>query len=97
MSDIRTLISDLRRPRLLLRAARFGAADYRRDRDLKRLLQGDALPAPEQTLPRLIDEEGRLEQTRRSGDASYSLTRHIDILIALIAELHLIPKPGQMA
>lgn len=95
MTDIRTLISDLRRPRLLLRAARFGAADYRRDRDLKRLLHGEALPAPEHTLPRLIDAEGRMEETRRSGDASYSLIRHIEILIALIAELHLMPHPAQ--
>lgn len=97
MTEFRTLLADLRRPRLLLRAARFGAADYRRDRDLKRLLPGDALPAPEHTLPRLIDEEGRMEETRRRGDASYSLTRHIDILIALIAELHLIPAPGRIA
>lgn len=96
MTDIRILISDLRRPRLLLRAARFGAADYRRDRDLKRLLQGEAL-SPEHTLPRLIDAEGRMEETRRSGDASYSLIRHIEILIALIAELHLMPRPAQGA
>ena len=32
MTDIRALLSDLRRPRLLIRAARFGLGDYRRDR-----------------------------------------------------------------
>jgi hypothetical protein len=97
MTDFRTLLADLRRPRLLLRAARCGQEDYRRDRDLKRLLNGECPAAPERALPRLIDEEERLEATRRQGDASYSLNRHIEVLIALLAELQLLPKPQQMA
>lgn len=97
MTDFRTLLADLRRPRLLLRAARCGLDDYRRDRDLKRLLNGDCPSAPERTLPRLIDEEERLEATRRRGDATYSLSRHIDVLIALLAELRLLPQPQQTA
>jgi len=97
MTDFRTLLADLRRPRLLLRAARCGQEDYRRDRDLKRLLNGECPSAPERALPRLIDEEERLETTRRQGDASYSLNRHIEVLIALLAELQLLPKPQQMA
>ena len=95
MTDFRNLLSDLRRPALLLRAARFGLTDYQRDRDLKRLLRQAAAGGPEKTLPRLIHEENLLEETRKAGDASYSLTRHIELLIALLAELNLLPKSQQ--
>ncbi len=37
MTDFRLLLAELRRPRLLIRAARYGMQDYRRERDLKRL------------------------------------------------------------
>ena len=95
MTDFRNLLSDLRRPALLLRAARFGLSDYQRDRDLKRLLRQAAAGGPEKTLPRLIHEENLLEETRKAGDASYSLTRPIELLIALLAELNLLPKSQQ--
>ena len=34
MTDFAAILANLRRPRLLIRAARFGLQDYRRDRDL---------------------------------------------------------------
>jgi hypothetical protein len=90
MSDLRDLLATLRRPRLLMHAARFGLGDYRRERDLRRLVMGD--PSPEQTLPRLIEVERHLEDTRLSGDVSYSVARHIDVLIALLAEAQLLRR-----
>ena len=33
-----------------------------------------------------MDEEGRVEAHRRDGVACYSMTRHIELLIALMAE-----------
>ena len=39
MTDFATMLSALRRPKILIRAARCGVVDYRRDRDLKRLLR----------------------------------------------------------
>ena len=95
MTDFRNLLSDLRRPALLLRAARFGLTDYQRDRDLKRLLRESAAGGPEKTLPRLLHEENLLEEIRRAGDARYSLTRHIEVLIALLGEANLLPKSQQ--
>jgi hypothetical protein len=92
MSDVRSLLADLRRPRLLMRAARFGLGDYRRDRDLRRLVNTPA--SPEETLPRLLVVEQQLEGTRLSGDASYSPARHIDVLIALLAEAQLLRRVG---
>ena len=89
MTDFRALLADLRRPRLLINAARCAIADYRRDRDLRRLI--DANLPPHRALPRLMDEEQRLEDTRRAGDARYSVGRHIEVLAALIAETRLLP------
>lgn len=91
MSDLRTLVSALRRPRLLVRAARIGLQDYDRDRDLPRLMQAQSVPSPERAVSRLIEEEHTLETTRRDGDASYSVLRHVEVLIALMAEVRLLP------
>ena len=90
MTDFRALLADLRRPKLLIRAARCGLTDYRRERDLKRLLHGQ--PSPDRALPRLMNEEEALEATRRSGDVGYSVGRHIEVLIALMGEVRLLPR-----
>ena len=90
MTDFRALLADLRRPQLLIRAARLGLADYRRDRDLRRLL--DAQPSPIRAVTRLLGEEEVLEATRKSGAVGYSVSRHIEVLIALMAEVSLLPR-----
>jgi len=91
MTDCRTMLATLRRPRLLMRAARFGLAEYRRDRDLRRYVGGTA--SPEDTVTSLMSVEARLEATRIAGDATYSVARHIEVLIALMAEVRLLPRP----
>lgn len=89
MTDFRSQLSDLRRPRVLIRAARHGLADYRRERDLARIIPtGDTL-SPSQTLPRLLHAEAMLEAGRRDGSLTYSFARHIDVMIALLAETSL--------
>ncbi len=90
MSDFRLILANLRRPRLLMRAARFGLGDYRRDRDLRRLVKGSA--SPEKTVETLLSVEEHLEETRLAGDAGYSIARHIDVLIALLAEAQLLRR-----
>jgi hypothetical protein len=97
MSELLRIVSELRRPRLLIRAARFGLLDYNRNRDLKRLLHGQAVPHPENALEALLSAEADLEQTRLRGALDYSLTRHIDILIAVIAEERLLARPALSA
>lgn len=92
MSDFRKALADLRRPRLLLRAARFGLSDYRRERDLRRLIGGSA--SPERAVTQLLSEEGRLEENRKSGDAGYSIAHHIEVLIALLAEARMVTRPA---
>ncbi|WP_432450104.1 DUF6477 family protein [Aliiroseovarius marinus] len=94
MSNASNLLSQLRRPRLLVRAARFGLVDYNRDRDLKKLMKSTFTPSPEHAVDGLLEEEARLEDTRRAGDAGYSVSRHVEVLIALMAEMRLLPQKG---
>lgn len=96
MHDFRTFLSQLRRPRLLVRAARHGLQDYRRDRDLARLIRTGDNPHPEAALEQLFETEEILEATRRAGDANYSIARHIEVLIAMMAEARLLPHRAVM-
>jgi len=95
MTDFCRLLANLKRPRLLIRAARFGIEDYRRERDLGRLINTQGPATPETALPRLLCEEERMEDTRRAGDLGYSLARHIEVLIALMAEARLLPHDAR--
>lgn len=85
-------VDQLRRPRLLVRAARFGLAEYNRDRDLRRIFKDQKTPSPARAVPRLLEAEADLEATRQSGEATYSVARHVMVLVALISEQRLLPK-----
>lgn len=78
----------LRRPRLLIRAARAGQAGWKRERDLRRLLRSDDCPKPGAALPRLRAEEQILNTARQKGAAEYDLQRHVALMIAILAEMH---------
>ncbi|PTQ71932.1 DUF6477 family protein [Celeribacter persicus] len=97
MTDVTTLLSTLRRPRLLIRAARLGLEHYNRNRDLKRVMRTGTAPSPARALTALIEEEARMEDIRRSGDATYNVTRHVEVLIALMGEARLLPEERHAA
>jgi len=90
MNDLMSLLKCLHRPRLLIRAARFGVTDYNRKRDLRRLLKAAVPPTPGRAIMCLLNEESLLEDKRKTGDASYSITRHVSLLIALMGEARLL-------
>ncbi|MGR3662019.1 MAG: DUF6477 family protein [Paracoccaceae bacterium] len=92
MTDLIQILANIHRPRLLIRAARFGLEDYRRERDLKRLTHSNTLPSPVSAVSQLIAEEERQEDIRKSGDVSYRVSKHVEVLIALMAEARLLPK-----
>lgn len=92
MTDASNLMKNLRRPSLLIRAARFGIADYNRQRDLKRIVHTQTLPTHERAVSTLIERESEIEAKRKSGDASYSIARHVEVLIALMAEFRMLPR-----
>ncbi len=87
MMDIGSTLKSLKRPGILVSAARKGLVHYRRDRDLVQILREErgARAATE----RLLAAEERIEATRRTGDVTYSVAAHIAVLTALIAEARL--------
>jgi Family of unknown function (DUF6477) len=94
MTDLATVLAALRRPKILIRAARAGVVDYRRERDLKRLLRQSRGAAPTQAIGTLLAEENRLEANRAAGEATYSIQRHVAVLTAILAEARLTPAPA---
>lgn len=91
MTDIAALLATVHRPRILVRAARAGVVDYRRERDLKRLLRGARPGAPHLAIGPLLLEEDRLEATRAAGNGGYSVQRHVALLTAILAEARHLP------
>lgn len=86
MSDLSAALSTLRRPRLLVRAARHGLSDYSRPRDLARLAGVTATATPARIVRSLLELEERAEQTRLARDGTYCAHKHIELLVALMAE-----------
>jgi len=95
--SIVTILETLRqtsRPRLLLRTARIGLADYVRERDLRRIMRLPAAPPPGTATVRiLLDMEADQEAQRTRppvevGD-TWRAARHVEVLIALMAESRL--------
>ena len=86
MQDILSMLNALHRPRLLMRAARIGAEDYRRNAHLPRLLGYGHMPRHGAALLRLVEIEAELNAQRITEESAYSLLRHIDVLIAIVGE-----------
>lgn len=95
--SILATIAGTRRPRLLLRAARIGTNDYRRETDLRRVLRLPAPPPPgPATVRMLIDLEAQQEELRTGAGAhpglSWRPARHVEVMIALMAEARLMAQ-----
>lgn len=90
MLDILGMITNLRRPRLLVRAARFGVDDYVRSTMLPRLLHSVALPRHGEAIMCLLEIEADLNDRRLAAAADYSIARHVSVLIALMGEARLL-------
>ncbi|MEX0284131.1 MAG: DUF6477 family protein [Paracoccaceae bacterium] len=86
MQNIVSRLEKLRRPSILTRAAQQGALSYSRKRHLQRVLGYGTLPKTPDALPRLLDMEEELERQRTDDFAGYSAVRHLDVLIATVAE-----------
>jgi hypothetical protein len=90
MNDIMGLLKNLRRPQLLIRAARLGQEDYNRSRDLKRVLKSATPPSPGKALMMLISAEAEIEDRRQNDEATYSIARHVDVLVAMMGEARIL-------
>jgi hypothetical protein len=90
MQDILARVEGLKRPPLLVRAARFGLDDYNREGQLPRLLRTLSTLRSGEAILRLIDIEADLEDKRLDQAADYSVARHVEVIIALMAEARLL-------
>lgn len=90
MQDVQSRLSELNRPKLLVRAARHGASGYVRERHLPRLLGREQTPQPVPAALELLQLEADLDAKRTSNAADYSTGRHVDVLMALMCEAHLL-------
>jgi len=97
MQDLLSMLNKLHRPRLLMRAARIGAEEYRRTTHLPRILGFGVLPRHGTALLKLMDIEAELNDLRKDGDAGYSLVRHVDVLIAMVGEARFLKSAAALA
>lgn len=84
------MIGTLNRPRLLVQAARFGVDEYARATALPSLLKVVGLPKSGEAIIRLMEIEADMNDARRSQVSIYSVSRHVEILIALMGEARLL-------
>lgn len=77
------------RPKPLLRAARAGLAGYDRRRALTRLLGPERPRTTREALDRLSRLEAHADGARMSGAPGYSPIRHVELLVAVMAEARL--------
>lgn len=86
MQDILTRVETLRRPGLLVRAARAGQSGYDRARTMRRLFKEPPKGGQVETLVALLSLEAVMNDQRLSQDGRYSPLRHVDASIAILAE-----------
>lgn len=87
MSQFQKRLSNLKRPKILIKAAKIASQTYRRSRDLSRIL-GYSHPTLDSSIhQQIFDLEHSINQKRRLGDASYDLKTHVQVLGALLAEV----------
>lgn len=95
MLDLHTRITTLKRPSLLVRAARFGFDEYRRSVHLGRILQAEKLPGHADAIMQLLDIEAAVEARRLARAGDYRPARHVEILIAIAGEAALLRATSQ--
>ncbi|MDF1669005.1 MAG: DUF6477 family protein [Roseovarius sp.] len=84
------LLNDIRRPRLLIQAARIGASTYRRETHLRRLLDPGQPPRSDDALALLLEQEAQMNHQRQTNEAFYCAADHVDVLIAMMGEARLL-------
>lgn len=95
MARTHTALAALRRPRLLISAARFGVAQYDREAVLRRIF-GASIPAPgEPCLRRLLEHEAEIDGARKSALGTYAIADHVEALAAIMAESRLLHEPRE--
>ena len=70
MQDALTILHKLRRPKMLMRAAQIGVAEYKRVAHLPRLLGYGRMPKQSEAILKLIEIEKNLKALRKAGKSA---------------------------
>jgi hypothetical protein len=89
MKDINSHINALKRPKLLVSAARHGIDTYDRTIHLARYIAIHPLSGPGAALMHLFEIENEMNTARREKRGNYAPSNHIDVLVAIMAEAQL--------
>tara|TARA_R110000868_G_scaffold408790_1_gene692447 strand:- start:1565 stop:1834 length:270 start_codon:yes stop_codon:yes gene_type:complete len=89
------MLAQLRRPGLLVRAARIAADGYRRETHLSALLGQTVLPRHGAAVMKLWEREAELDRQRRDRSSMYTPSHHVEVLSAIMAEARLLQAAAQ--
>lgn len=89
MKDINSHINELKRPKLLVSAARHGVDTYDRTSHLSKYVPIQPLPGPGVALMQLFEIEREMNNARREKRSTYAPSDHVDVLVAIMAEAQL--------
>lgn len=92
MSTTHRTLASLKRPSLLVRTAKLALEKFKRETTLERIFGYDISDDPKEVLQTLIETESAINDQRKTGDATYSIARHISVLTALMYEAQSIAK-----
>ena len=92
MTNLKSTLETIHRPKTLMRAAKSALSDYDRSKGLQRLLGKSDQLRPEDALQELLPLEQDCETRRQTGRVAYSVARHLEVMVAIIAEASLLPE-----
>ena len=90
MHDIFSQLKLMKRPKLLIRAAKFAVGDYKRGKHLKQVFPGAPLSDDQIILASLFNLEAEIDSGRKAGRADYSVSHHVNVLAAIMAEAQML-------
>jgi hypothetical protein len=90
MQSIQDQVQRLKRPKLMVKAARISADTFNRKVRLPHLLERGTCPAVGEAIMQLLNLEGEANALRHLDDPNYSYEHHISLLAAIIAETNLL-------
>ena len=80
-------LSKLKRPKVLNTAVRIGLCRYNRQKELSRILGFKFEGSEQELIAYLFQAEAAINQKRLNQDPFYTMSYHIDVLVALIHEV----------
>ena len=92
MTNLKNALEGIHRPKTLMRAAKSALGNYDRSTGLQRLLGKSDKIRPEDALRELLPLEQDCETRRQTGRVAYSVARHLEVMVAIIAEASLLPE-----